>query len=196
MATWKGPLAVVASFAACFAVEQCTSLKPTTHFADKSEYLPIITSNIFADIVVIIATFLHLLGKTLPEWYKKYRLSAMMADILIGVLYLLLARYLVFGWKQPVGLTLFAAVAVAIQVVFDFAFYAFFSAVPTGANHMLDFFKYYASRVKLDAVFSDSVLVVLAVVVSAMLNAQSFDVNVVSLIFVLYLVPFVIYMKD
>lgn len=195
----NGPVAVAIAFAACAGVEYLFSptMKPTTHFADKSEYLPIVTSNIVADLAVIVLAFSQVLGKTLPEWYKKYRFMAMVADILIGVLYLLLARYAVFfmGWKQ-LGLTLFAALAVGIQVVLDLAFYVFFSAVPTGTNHMLDFFKYYAAKVKQDAVFGDSVLVILAVMVSALLNAQSFDVNIVSLIFVLYLVPFVIHMKD
>ena len=73
------------------------NLKPTINYNNKFEYIPIITANIYADLLIVFVTFSLILynSKTLTEWYKKYRLSAMTADILIGVLYILLARYLV-----------------------------------------------------------------------------------------------------
>jgi uncharacterized protein YacL len=106
-------------------IEKTTNLKPTTNFANKFEYIPIITANIYADLFIIFATFSRVYYKilTLEDWYKKYRLSAMIADILIGVLYILLARYLVYTLKLNVGLTAFALLCVVIQVIFDFLFY-------------------------------------------------------------------------
>jgi len=83
-----------------------------------------------------------------------------------------------------------------LQVIFDFAFYMFFTSVPSGANHMLDFFKGYAKDVKEGAIIGDSVLVIFAVVLSAFLNLQSFDVNIVILIISIYLIPYFIFMKD
>ena len=120
----------------------------------------------------------------------------MMADILIGVLYMLLGRYVVSYFKLDVGLTSFAALCVGIQVIFDFLFYLFFSAVPYKSNDMLDFFKEYAKETKLDAIFGDSVLVIFAVVLSALLNNKSVDFNIVALISSLYLTPYFIYMRD
>jgi hypothetical protein len=133
---------------------------------------------------------------SLTSWYKKYRLSAMMADILIGVLYMLIGRYLVSYFKLDVGLTSFAAICVGIQVIFDFLFYLFFSAVPYKSNDMLDFFKEYAKETKLDAIFGDSVLVIFAVILSALLNTQKVDFNIVALILSLYVTPYFIYMRD
>ena len=83
-----------------------------------------------------------------------------------------------------------------IQVIFDFLFYFFFSAVPYKSNDMLDFFKEYAKETKIDAIFGDSVLVIFAVILSALLNTQSVDFNIVGLILSIYLVPYFIYMKD
>ena len=173
-------------------------IKPTIHFSDKSEYIPILTANIYADLFIIFLTFSGIFYKsaTLTRWYKKYRLSAMMGDILIGVLYILLGRYIVSYFKLDVGLTEFAAICVAVQVIFDFLFYFFFSAVPYKSNDMLDFFKEYAKETKIDAIFGDSVLVIFAVILSALLNTQSVDFNIVALISSLYLVPYFIYMRD
>jgi hypothetical protein len=171
-------------FLICYIVEKTTNVKPTINFENKFEYLPIITANIYADLFIIFATFSRVYYKilTLEDWYKKYRLSAMIADILIGVLYILLGRYLVYTLKLNVGLTTFALLCVVIQVIFDFLFYLLFTLVPLGTNNMLDFFKGYAKEVGVNALFGDSVLVILAVVISGLLNARSFDTNIVFLI--------------
>ena len=189
---------VVAFFIISFLIEKIMKVKPTIHFSDKSEYIPILTANIYADLFIIFLTFAGIFYKStsLTSWYKKYRLSAMMADILIGVLYMLLGRYLVSYFKLDVGLTSFAAICVGIQIIFDFLFYLFFSAVPYKSNDMLDFFKEYAKETKLDAIFGDSVLVIFAVILSALLNTQKVDFNIVALILSLYVTPYFIYMRD
>ena len=188
----------ILSLFATFLFSRFGNLKPTINYNNKFEYIPIITANIYADLLIVFVTFSLILynSKTLTEWYKKYRLSAMTADIIIGVLYILLARYLVHVLNLNVSLFQFALIAVAVQLIFDFAFYLFFSSVPLGSNHMLDFFKKYAKESGYNALLGDSILVLFAVVLSAFLNKQSFDVNIVSLIISVYLIPYIIYMKD
>jgi hypothetical protein len=139
---------------------------------------------------------IYYISPSLEGWYKKYRLSAMLADILIGVLYILLGRYLVYkmGWK--IGLTAFAGLCVAIQIFFDFLFFRLFSLIPRGKNDMLDYFKGYSKEVGVNALMGDSVLVIFAVVLSAILNAKSFDANIIFLILSIYLTPYFIYMKN
>jgi len=185
-------------FLICYIVEKTMDSKPTTNFRDKFEYVPIITANIYADLFIIYVTFSRIYYKfvTLEDWYKKYRLMAMVADIFIGVLYILLGRYLVYSLDLNIGLTVFALLCVVIQVIFDFLFYLLFTIVPLGTNHMLDFFKSYSKEVGVNALFGDSVLVVLAVIISALLNARSFDTNIVFLILSVYLAPYFVYMKD
>jgi len=180
-----------------YIISNFTNLKPTINYSDKFEYIPIITANIYADLLIVFLTFSAILysSNTLTEWYKKYRLSAMTADILIGVIYILIARYLVYKLKLNVSLFQFALIAVAIQLVLDFVFYLFFSSVPVGSNHMLDFFKRYAKESGYNALLGDSILVLFAVIISALLNEYSFDVNIISLIVSIYLIPYFIYMK-
>ena len=61
---------------------------------------------------------------------------------------------------------------------------------------MLDYFKGYAKEVGANALLGDSVLVVFAVVLSALLNTKGFDTNIVFLILSIYLTPYFIYMKN
>ena len=92
-----------------------------------------------------------------------YRLSAMLADILIGVIYILIARYFVHSFNLKPLFT-FGVYVVAIQLIFDFLFYLFFKNIPVGVNHMLDFFKEWAKYAKLDALWGDSCLVIFAII--------------------------------
>ena len=194
----NGIIVVLLFFALAFIIEKTMNVKPTTDYSNKFEYVPILTANIYADLFIIFITFTQLYynSPTLIEWYKKYRLSAMTADILIGVLYMLLGRYIVSITGIKVGLTAFAAICVGIQLVFDYLFYILFSIIPKGSNHMLDFFKGYAKEVGINALTGDSTVVIFAVIASALLNKQSYDTNIVFLIMSVYLAPFFIYMKD
>jgi len=194
----SGLLVVGLLFLLTFFIEKTTTLKPTIDYANKFEYVPILTANIYADLFIIFVAFskIYFNIKSLDGWYKKYRLSAMIADILIGVLYMLLGRYLVYTRGVEVGLTAFAAICVSIQVVFDFVFYMFFSIIPKGSNNMLDFFKGYATEAGTGALLGDSFLVIMAVVLSAFLNQSNYDTNIVLLIMNVYLAPYFAYMKD
>ena len=194
----SGLLIVGLFFLLTFFIEKTTNLKPTINYNNKFEYIPIITANIYADLFIIFATFatIYIKTKSLERWYKKYRLSAMIADILIGVLYILLGRYLVYKSGLKIGLTAFAGICVSIQIIFDFLFYIFFTIIPKGSNDMLDFFKGYAKEAGANALLGDSFLVIMAVIISALLNQSSYDTNIVFLIMSIYLTPYFIYMKD
>ena len=52
----------------------------------------------------------------------------MIADILIGVIYLLIARYVAFKSKIKFNLFTFSILAVIIQLIFDFWFYIFYGS--------------------------------------------------------------------
>ena len=194
----SGVLVVGLLFLLTFFIEKTTNLKPTTDYNNKFEYIPILTANIYADLFIIFVAFskIYFNIKSLEGWYKKYRLSAMIADILIGVLYMLLGRYVVYKSGLEIGLTAFAAICVFIQIVFDFLFYMFFSIIPKGSNNMLDFFKVYSKEAGTGALLGDSFLVLMAVILSAFLNQASYDTNIVLLITSIYLTPYFIYMKD
>ena len=77
----------------------------------------------------------------LVEWYKKYNLSAVIADVLIIVIGIIIARFVypyVFG--ESFSLIKFIGLAVLIQITHDILFYYMFKLVPRGKNMMLDTF--------------------------------------------------------
>jgi hypothetical protein len=196
-----GEIIVVATVTLSYFIEKFTDLKPTANYLDKSEYLPIFTANLFADILIIFITFSGIMYniKTIVDWYKKYRLSAVIADTFIGILYILLSRYLVYKYDMvnvKNSLFKFTLLAIVVQIVFDLLFYILFSIIPIGQNHMLDFFKKYADEVGYGALLGDTALVVVGVVISAFLKDKSFDYNMVAALLSIYLVPYFIYMKD
>ena len=197
----QGLIILILSFVVLFFVSKFTNLKPLINYNNNFEYLPILTANLYADLLIIFITFTRLLGKykswnILSKWYKKYRLSAMMADILIGVIYLLIARYFVFTIKVKPSLFEFGIIAVIIQIIFDFLFYLLFSFIPKGANNMLDLFKEWARYAKLDALWGDSILIIVGVILSSLLINYSFNTNMFVLLLGLYITPYIIHMKD
>jgi uncharacterized protein YacL len=194
----KSIIILIFSLLFAFILDKNVKLKPTINYNDKFEYIPILTANIYADLIIIFITFSYILfnSKTLTQWYKQYRLSAMIADIMIGVLYILLARYIVHRYKLNVNLFQFILLAIVVQVILDYLFYLFFTMVPRKQNDMLDFFKDYAKEVKYNALVGDSILIVVGVVLSAYLNTKSFDYNMIALMISIYLVPYIIYMKN
>jgi uncharacterized protein YacL len=197
----QGIFLLLLSFLATFLISKYTGLTPLINVKDKFEYVPILTANIFADLLIIWITFSKVLGggkswQILTKWYKKYRLSAMMADILIGVIYLLIARQLVYYMNMDISLFGFGVLAVIIQIVCDMFFYLVFTIIPKNHNDMLDLFKDWAAYAKLDALWGDSILVLVGVVLSSYLNTLSFDTNIFILIFSMYIIPYIIYMKD
>ena len=58
----QGIIILLILFIILFLVSRVTDLKPTINFKDKFEYVPIITSNIYADLLIILITFSGILG--------------------------------------------------------------------------------------------------------------------------------------
>lgn len=89
-------------------------------------------------------------GDSLNEWYDRFGLEAVIADIFIIVIGLLATQYLysayiapTYGWNP----LLFVAVLVGVQLVHDLIFYhGVIKPIPQGHNDMMDLFKKYAAE--------------------------------------------------
>ena len=172
--------------------------KPIHNFDNIRDYLPILNGSIMADLIILYILYYtpYFNSKYLKQWYEKYRLSAVIADTTIGIIYLLIARYTANIVDFNFNLLTFTILAVIIQIVFDFLFYLFFSIVPTNSNHMLDLFKLWGKYAKLDALWGDSILIIVGVILSAYLNEFTFQDNIFIAFIMIYLVPYFIWMKD
>ena len=173
-------------------------VKPVSNFMNNNELLPIVTSTLLCDLVIAFAALsgIFIFKKTLITWYKKYRLSAIIADCFSIILGIILLRYILYLLNIKVNLFQFILIGLGLQILHDILFYLFFTNVKRGSNHMLDFFKDYAKELKTDAILGDSILVIWAIILASLLNTRSFKFNLVSLFIGIYLIPYIVYMKD
>ncbi len=167
------------------------------NFYDISSYLPILNGSILADLVILSIVYYtpYFDSFYLKKWYEKYRLSAVIADVLILVIGFILTRmvFTYLGWSW--NIYLFLATILIIQIIHDVLFYLFFMSVPKGMNNMLDVFKEYAKESGARAILGDSFMIIITVLFSYFFYFQSLNINIISLIVLVYLIPYIIYTK-
>jgi len=167
--------------------------KDISNFDNVNNYLPIINGCINADLIILFLLY-HGVFKSyyLQKWYKKYQLSAIIADVLILVIGIILARFFYEFLFTSFNIWKFTGLAVIIQIIHDLLFYWFFKSISVGYNAMLDFFKDYASEVGAGAILGDSFMMILACLMSSHFATYSLNSNIIILITSLYFVPYMI----
>ena len=166
-----------------------------SQFTKISDYLPIINGCLVADLVIILLVFNNIFHSIyLEKWYTEFQLNAVIADVLILVIGIILARFLyqyVFP-KENFSIIKFTTLALIIQIIHDFLFYWFFQHVPPKYNYMLDFFKKYAQEVGIKAILGDSFMMIVACFASSYFASLSNNANVIIMVIALYLMPYFI----
>jgi hypothetical protein len=169
--------------------------KSISDFNNTSNYLAILNGVLITDLCVIfLLIFGFIKSNVLLEWYGKYNLSAVIADVLIIVIGIIIARFVypyVFG--ETFSLIKFIILAVFIQIVHDILFYYMFKMIPRGKNRMLDTFKDYANEVGFKAVLSDSLMIIMSCLLSSYFVSLNLNTNILILIFSLYILPYAVY---
>jgi hypothetical protein len=167
--------------------------KDISNFSNVNDYLPILNGCVSADIIIIFLLY-HGVFKSyyLKKWYKKYQVSAVIADVLILVIGIILARFFYKYFFTSFSIWKFTGLAVIIQIIHDILFYLFFSSVPSGYNAMLDFFKQYAGEVGAGAILGDSFMMIIACLLSSHFATYSVNGNIILLIVSTYLFPYLI----
>ena len=168
--------------------------KNIANFSNTSDYLPLLNGVLITDLFVILLLNHNIIkSKVLREWYSKYNLSAVIADILIIFIGILIARFLYYYLFDSFSIIKFAALCVGIQVIHDLLFYVFFQSTPRGYNMMLDTFKDYAKEVSYKAVFADSGMMIMSAFIASYLAGKNLNTNLITLVFSVYILPYFIY---
>lgn len=89
-------------------------------------------------------------GESLNDWYDKFGLEGVIADVFIILIGILIAQYIysayigpTYGWNPLI----FVALLVGIQLVHDVTFYqGVIKQIPAGTNEMMDAYKKYAAE--------------------------------------------------
>jgi hypothetical protein len=170
--------------------------KNISNFNNVSDLLPILNGAIITDIIVILLlVFGYIDSKVLKEWYTKYHINAVIADVLIIVIGIIITRKLypiIFGTSN-FNLIYFIILAVIIQVIHDIVFYIFFTNIQRGSNKMIDTFKDYAKENSYKAIIADSLMMISTSLIASFLASQNTNTNVIVLVLIIYIVPYLIY---
>ena len=159
-----------------------------------SSYLHILNGAIITDLIVIgLTIFGFIRSRTLREWYNKYGLSAVLADVLSITIGVILAIFIYTAFFSTKHLVLFIGVAVSVQLVHDLLFAWFFNSVPRGKSRILDTFKDYAKEIGATILLADASMIVSTVFIGLLLSQLSIQNNMFLLIVLLYLVPYFLY---
>ena len=161
-----------------------------SNFNQVSDYLPILNGALLSDLLIIFFAYHGIINSFyLRKWYKKYQLSAVIADVLILVIGIIIARFLYKYIFDTFSIVKFTGLAVVIQVIHDILFYLFFKSLPLDYNAML---KDYANEKGGMAIVGDSVMMIMACLSSSYFETISLNSNIILLIIFSYFVPYMI----
>jgi uncharacterized protein YacL len=167
--------------------------KDISNFNNVNDYLPILNGCVNADLLIIFLVYHGVFNSFyLRKWYKKYQLSAVLADVLILFIGIIIARFLYKYIFSTFSIWKFTFLAVCIQILHDILFYIFFTSLPKGHNFMIDFFKEYAKEVGIGAIMGDSFMMIISCLLSSNFATLNLNTNIISLIVSLYFFPYVI----
>ena len=168
-----------------------------SNFNNYDDYLAILNGCLLADIVILLIVYYtpYFDSKYLKLWYEKYRLSAVIADVLILLIGIIITRYIFTSYNLEYNLISFIGITLIVQIIHDILFYIFFKNLPLGKNKMLDLFKDYAKEVGYNAILGDSFMIIIAIIFSIYFFNKSKHFNLISLIIMVYMIPYIIYTK-
>jgi uncharacterized protein YacL len=131
--------------------------KDISNFNNVNDYLPIFNGCLNADLIFMFLLYHGAVkSKMLKLWYKKFTLSAVIADVFILMIGIIITRFIYKYFFNEFSILKFTALAVCVQIIHDILFYLLFKNTPLGYNYMLDFFKKYADELGGWAIIGDS----------------------------------------
>ena len=168
--------------------------KNIANFSNTKDYLPLLNGVLITDMFVILLLNMKLINsQVLRKWYSQYNLSAVIADVLIILIGLIIARAIYYYIFDNFSILKFILVAILVQVIHDILFYVLFKNVPRGMNRMLDTFKDYANEVSYKAILSDSGMMIMAAIIASYLAGESLNKNIIVLVVSVYVLPYLLY---
>jgi hypothetical protein len=179
-----------------------TEWKDISEYQDVSDWVYIIVGVILVEVIVLflVRYFPDVFGKYVNVWYNRFKLSAVMADILIILIGFGISRYIYSEWLYPThdwNAVYFTATTVAVQVVHDLLFYVgVIRPAHHGENAMIDVFKDYANEGGFKIIAADSLMVIGTSIFAMLLKGSSPHVVASLALVSAYAIPFILEKKN
>ncbi len=147
-------------------------------------------------VIFLIRFFPEIFGKYANIWYNRFKLSAVLADVLVIVLGIGIARYAYTEFVYPKydwNPLMFTATAVVVQVIHDVLFYlGVIQQVPKGQNAMIDVMKEYASSTGARSIAADSAMMVSSVGLAMIFKGMEGHLAAFLGILTVYAIPYIL----
>jgi hypothetical protein len=168
--------------------------KDISQFDNTDDYLPIIAAILIVEVITIVLSFTDITqSEFLKVWYKKYLLSAVLADVSLIFLGFVIARALYYNIFDEFSILNFILLLVIIQVIHDILFYITITSIPKGANKIIDILKDYADEISYYAILGDSAMMISAALIAGYIANFDANTNIIMLAFFVYILQFILY---
>lgn len=147
--------------------------------------LALLNAALLTDLIVITLLLTTFSSKTLTQWYREFGIGAVLADVLVLVLVVWLAKYLYQG-----NLFVLASIAVGIQLIHDILFGLFIQRYQ-GKSPILNVFKNYANEHGAKILLADATMIVSTVLFEHIF--AMFNYNEILSVLLVYLVPYFVF---
>jgi hypothetical protein len=164
------------------------------NFNHVQDYLPILTAALIIDMVVLLrVVFRQIHFNSLDQWYKRFGIFAIIADVLSIMIGIIIARYVYPYLFNEYSLLLFILLTCFVQLGHDLLFSFILSFVPIGKSEIIDVFKKYIKEVGSTILLADSAMMIFTILLSNQLVNWSTNANIILLIIAIYILPYILY---
>lgn len=169
-------------------------LSDISNFNNNSDLLYLFTAVTIVDLTVIYLARNNLIGENINVWYDKFKISAVILDIFIIIIGLIITRYIFLINNFSFSPLLFIIIAVSVQLIHDYLFYAFvISPTPYGVNNLMDVYKDYAKEGGFKILGADSAMVIASALIAMYLKSVPSSYSSALLIVSIYLIPYLLF---
>jgi hypothetical protein len=167
-----------------------------SNFEKWFDFFPILSGCLIAEVIIIIMAFTYFKSSKLRAWYNNFGLSAVILDVLILVIGFIITRFLYNKIFSEFSIIKFLLLALIIQIIHDVLFYyLLIKPMPTGANRIFDLLKEYGNEVQSGAIIGDSFMMIISVLFASLLAGANVNINIIIIVCMIYLIPYLINMQ-
>ena len=181
---------------------EASKLADVSDWYDVSDWVYIGIAVLLVDVIVLflVRFFPDVFGRTINIWYNRFKLEAVLADVLIIMLGFGIARYVYTEYVYPNydwNPMYFTGLTVVVQVIHDILFYfGVIKQVQPGSNNMMDVFRDYANAGGAKVVAADSAMMIGSSFLSMALKMTSAPWVVMIGLLTAYTVPYILQQRN
>ena len=156
-------------------------------------YLDLVIGALVTDMFVMILFLLGIFkSKYLVEWYRKFGLGAVLADVTIIMLGIIVTYFIYSLFFIKFHLLPFILLAICVQIIHDLLF-GYFISYSNSKSPILTIFKLYAQELGFTIIFADSLMIISTILIMFLIQKFSTNLKLFILILALYVLTFLLY---